>query len=75
MKVVGILKWLATTTLIVGTAINSYGYYPEGPLILSLGGALWLIVSFIWKEWSLIITNSILTIMGLGGVIIKYYFS
>ena len=75
MKKIEILKWLATTTLIIGTAVNSYGYYPEGPLILALGGFIWLIVSIMWKEWSLIVTNVILTIMGVGGVIIKYYFN
>ncbi|MDB9772295.1 hypothetical protein OAD33_05625 [Alphaproteobacteria bacterium] len=75
MKKIEILKWTATLTLIIGTAVNSYGYYPEGPLILALGGFIWLIVSIIWKEWSLIITNGILTLMGLIGVIIKYYFN
>jgi len=44
-------------------------------LILALGGFIWLIVSIMWKEWSLIVTNVILTIMGVGGVIIKYYFN
>ena len=75
MNKIDILKWTATLTLIIGTAINSYGYYPEGPLVLALGGGIWLIVSIIWKEWSLIVTNGILTIMGLSGVIMKYYLS
>ena len=75
MNKIDILKWTATLTLIIGTAINSYGYYPEGPLVLALGGGIWLIVSIIWKEWSLIVTNGILTIMGLSGVLMKYYFS
>ena len=75
MNKIDILKWTATLTLIIGTAINAYGYYPEGPLVLALGGGIWLIVSIIWKEWSLIVTNGILTIMGLSGVLMKYYFS
>ena len=31
-------KWTATITLIVGTAINSLGFYPLGPIILIMGG-------------------------------------
>ena len=68
------LKWLATSTLIFGTAVNSLGFYPEGPLILAFGGLQWLFVSFLWREWSLIVTNGVLTLMGFGGIIINYHF-
>lgn len=67
------LKWTATAILIVGTAVNSLGYYPAGPLILVLGGLLWLIVSIRWKEASLIVVNSVMTATGLAGLILKYY--
>jgi hypothetical protein len=67
------LKWTATAILIVGTAVNSLGYYPAGPLILVLGGLLWLIVSIRWREASLIVVNSVMTATGLAGLILKYY--
>ena len=47
-----ILKWIATFTLIVGTFVNA-GFphlYPIGPMLLAMGGIVWLIVSVIWKE-------------------------
>lgn len=57
-----ILKWTATVILIVGTAVNGLGYYPLGPIILIVGGILWLIVSILWREPSLIVTNLIMTL-------------
>ena len=68
------LKWLATAVLIVGTFINA-GFpelYPVGPLLLAMGGVIWLIVSFLWKEPALIVTNTVLTLMGFGGILLYY---
>ena len=67
------LKWIATIILIVGTAINSLGFYPLGPIVLAVGGVIWLIVSVMWREPSLIVTNTVMTITGLVGLLLKYY--
>jgi|TARA_B100001741_G_C16490584_1_gene569472 hypothetical protein len=72
LKIDVILKWVATLILIIGTFINA-GFpelYPLGPGLLALGGAVWLIVSFMWKEPALIITNGVLTIVGISGIIL-----
>ena len=68
------LKWLATITLIVGTAVNSLGFYPAGPLILITGGLLWLTVSIRWKEPALIVTNAIMSFTAIVGVSYNYFF-
>lgn len=68
-----VLKWIATALLIVGTAINSLGYYPEGPLVLLSGGVFWLIVSIRWREASLIVTNGVLTAVATLGLLIHYF--
>jgi hypothetical protein len=67
------LKWIATAILIAGTAVNSLGYYPEGPIILAIGGILWLIVSIRWREASLIVVNSVMTATGIAGLVAKYF--
>jgi hypothetical protein len=67
-------KWTATAILIVGTAVNSLGYYPAGPLILALGGVIWLAVSIHWREPSLITTNAVMLATGLAGLAWKYLF-
>ena len=73
MNVTFYLKWIATAVLIVGTAVNSLGYYPEGPMLLVLGGVFWTAVSIIWKETSLIVTNSVMLLTGIGGLLLHYF--
>ena len=73
MNVTFYLKWIATVVLIIGTGVNSLGYYPEGPIILVLGGMFWTAVSIIWRETSLIVTNSVMLLTGIGGLILHYF--
>lgn len=63
-----VLKWLGTVTLIVGTAVNSLGYYPAGPVILLVGGIFWLIVSIRWREPALIVTNLVMFVTAAVGL-------
>lgn len=66
------LEWIATVILIIGTAVNSAGYYPEGPAILIVGGSIWLVVSIRLQWTSLIIVNSIMTATAILGIIYRY---
>ena len=74
MRIDFYMKWAATAVLIVATALNSLGYYPAGPLLYLVGGLMWLSVSIMWREWSLIITNSVLASVNALGLIIKHFF-
>lgn len=73
MKLDDILKWIATGLLIIGTAINSAGFYPSGPFVLIAGGLVWLVVSIRWKEPSLIVTNAVLTLVAVAGLTYAYF--
>jgi hypothetical protein len=64
-----ILKWTATAILIVGTAVNGLGMYPEGPALLVLGGFIWLIVAVRIKDAPLIVTNLVMATVGLAAII------
>tara|TARA_B110000238_G_scaffold152156_1_gene164287 strand:+ start:16 stop:261 length:246 start_codon:yes stop_codon:yes gene_type:complete len=74
MKLDVYLKWAATTVLILGTAVNTAlpQLFPLGPLILALGGVLWLVVSIMWREWALIVTNAVMMAVGIVGL--AYYY-
>jgi hypothetical protein len=63
------LKWTATAILILGTAVNGLGYYPLGPLLLVLGGAIWLAVAIRVKDTPLIVTNLVMSLVGLAAVV------
>lgn len=73
MKTDDYLKWAATVLLIIGTGVNSLGIYPAGPLILAAGGVLWLIVSLMWREPALIVTNAVMLATGLAGLAWVYF--
>lgn len=67
-----VLKWSATFILIVGQLVNSAGFYPQGPLLLISGGSIWLIVAIRWREPALIVTNSLMTLAAVGGLLFAY---
>jgi len=61
-EIVFYLKWIATAITIVGAICTSVNMYPLGPALLNLGAFVWLIVSIMWREWSLIVINATLII-------------
>ena len=65
-----ILKWIGTSILVIGTGVNSLGIYPLGPILLGLGGLVWMTVGILWKEMSLIVTNLILSLVTYLGLLI-----
>lgn len=73
MKIDTVLKWIATVVLIVGSAVNGLGYYPLGPIILAVGGTIWFAVSLMWREWALVLTNGVMTAVGVAGILIKQF--
>jgi hypothetical protein len=68
-NIVETLKWLGTATLILGTAVNGLNFYPEGVLVLALGGAFWLAAAVMTKDRPLIVTNAVMMLTGLVGVV------
>ena len=73
MKIDQLLKWLATAILIVGAGVNGLGIYPLGPIILAVGGYVWLIVAVMWREWSLVATNFVMSTVGVITLLITYF--
>lgn len=73
MNAIDVLKWTATVVVVIGTAVNSLGYYPLGPLILVLSGFIWIVVSIKWKEPSLVVTNVVITAVAIAGLIYRYF--
>ena len=68
-QIVETLKWLGTVTLILGTAVNGLNFYPQGVLVLALGGAFWLTAAVMIRDRPLIVTNLVMMLTGLTGVV------
>lgn len=62
------LSWIATVILIIGSGVNGLGIYPLGPLMLASGGFIWLAVSIMMRNWPLIITNAVMSTVGLATI-------
>lgn len=67
------LKWLATVITTVGAIFTSINMYPLGPALLNLGAFGWLIVSIMWREWSLIAINATLLLIYSVGLLAKFF--
>jgi len=60
---------MATAILIVGTGVNGLGIYPLGPALLVLGGFIWLAVAIRIKDAPLIVTNLVMSVVGLAAIV------
>lgn len=68
-----ILEWVGALILILGTLVNSMGYYPQGPIILCVGGLFWFWVSIRWRKASLIVVNTVMTLTAVAGMVWHYW--
>ena len=66
-----ILKWAATSCLIIGFGGVAAGVY-EFIFLQLFGGLIWFTASVIMKDIPLIVTNGVMTATGIVGVIYKY---
>lgn len=71
MKLDFYLKWLATAFICVGALLISLNIYPIGPIVSLCGTAIWLVVSIMWQERSLILVNGVVLIIYSVGLITK----
>lgn len=67
-----VLEWTATVIVMIGVGVNALGHHPEGPMIMTFGSLLWVIVGVRWKTASIIITNSVIVVVTVVGL--SYYY-
>ena len=61
-------EWLCTAVLIIGVALTSYNVYPLNIWISCLGNLGWFALGILWRKWSLIIVQLIVTIIYVAGI-------
>ncbi len=65
------MEWTATAILMIGVALTAWNIYPLN-IYFSLAGNLgWLIVGYMWKKWSLIIIQLVVSALYIAGLIIN----
>ena len=63
------IKWIASVILIFGAAFTSMNMYPYNMYLQFTGVFGWLIVGIIWRDWALIVVNTIGSLVLLAGII------
>jgi hypothetical protein len=66
-----IVQWAATVVLLIGVALSSFNIYPAYLIPALFGNFLWLIAGIYLGSWPLIITQTVITLLYIGGCI-KY---
>jgi len=62
------IKWIGTILLIIGIYFSSRNVYPLGPSVQLIGGLFWLWAAFIMRDKPLVVTNLVMSIVGLTGL-------
>jgi hypothetical protein len=71
MNTLNTIKWTATALLILGFGLVSAGFY-DAIYIQLTGGVLWLTASLIMRDTPLIVTNGVMTLAGVIGLVYRH---
>ena len=69
------IKWFASIVLIIGAATTAMDMYPYNMYFQFTGITGWLIVGWIWKDWSLIVVNIVGSLILLIGIIHYHFYT
>ena len=72
MKTDTYLKWFATATLIVGAVLTTMDLRPWNIWMFNTANLAWVIVGFMWREWSLVVLNIALVVIYVYGLIFTF---
>jgi hypothetical protein len=66
------MEWLGTIILLAGVGLASFNVYPYYIFLSFFGNGAWLIVGFMWRKWSLVTVQVIISMIYIGGMV-KYF--
>ena len=67
------MEWGSTALLLVGVALTSLNIFPLNLWVCLAANAGWTVMGIIWKKWSLLIVQGVVSAIYIIGMI-KYYF-
>jgi hypothetical protein len=62
-------EWSATFVLMIGVALTAWNIYPANIYFSLAGNAMWMVLGFMWKKWSLITIQFMVTFIYILGLI------
>jgi hypothetical protein len=70
-----IYEWISTFVLLVGVFLTSINYFPLNIYISLIGNIMWFVLGILWKKWSLIIIQIIISALYIFGIIKNLIFN
>lgn len=64
-----VLEWTSTAVLLVGVYLTAVNIYPMNVYISLLGNFGWLVVAIIWRKWSLLVVQLVISMLYLYGML------
>jgi hypothetical protein len=65
----GGLKWFGSILLLIGLCFTSYNIFPLNLYFMIIGTGTWVLVSYFWKDYALMLLNSVSFIISVSGLI------
>ena len=63
------LEWASTVILIIGVGLTSFNIFPLNNYVSFVGNMGWTAVAIIWRKWSLLSVQLIISIIYIIGTI------
>ena len=70
-KVEFILEWLSTVLVIIGAILTAWNVYPTNIMFKFVGNVGWFVVGYMWRKWSLMTIQAIVSAIYIAGLISK----
>ena len=64
-----VLEWVSTSILLVGVVLTSFNIHPLNIYVSLLGNLGWLVVAWIWRKWSIITVQAVISVIYIVGMV------
>jgi uncharacterized membrane protein len=68
-----IIEWVSTILVIVGAMLTAWNIYPMNLAFQFVGNVGWFAVGYMWKKWSLMTIQAVISVIYIAGLISKGY--
>lgn len=65
-------EWACTIVLLAGVGLTSLNIFPLNIWFLLLGNVGWIVLGIIWRKVSLIVLQTVITIIYIAGLVHTY---
>lgn len=62
------VEWTSTAILITGVLLTSLNVYPLNLVFNFAGNLGWFVIGFLWRKYSLIVVQTVILVIYLGGL-------